>query len=168
MYSYPANALRGDYFRAVTGVAVCAAPLVVGIDNRVTMAVLLTIAALFALFGVRTLLRNLRQVEVSDRGIRTVGPGGKGIAWSELTGLSVAYFSTWRSRGNGWMELRLDGAGNRLRLESSLDGFEDLARLAATKAASRGIQLNEATVRNLDALGARVVPMSTRPAGSMS
>ena len=160
MYSYPANALRGDYFRAVTGVAVCAAPLVVGIDNRVTMAVLLTIAALFALFGVRTLLRNLRQVEVSDRGIRTVGPGGKGIAWSELTGLSVAYFSTWRSRGNGWMELRLDGG--------YLDKRLPVIVLAATKAASRGIQLNEATVRNLDALGARVVPMSTRPAGSMS
>lgn len=164
-YTYPTIALRGDYFRAATGVILCAVPLAVGVDNPVTAAVLAGIAALFATFGVRTLLRNLRQVEVSEHGIRVVGPGGKDIAWSELSGLSVAYFSTWRSRGNGWMELRLDGAGNRLRLESNLEGFETVARHAAAEAASRGIEMNDATLRNLSTLGAAVTPMSTRTAG---
>lgn len=164
-FFYPVIALRGDYVRAVTGVVLCSVPLAVGVDNVVTMTVLLAIAAVFALFGLRTLMRNLRQIEISEEGIRVVGPGGRGFAWSELTGLSLAYFSTWRSRGNGWMELRLDGGGHRLRVESNLDGFETVARRAAAEASTRGIEMNDATLRNLNALGASAAPISMEATG---
>jgi hypothetical protein len=156
-FFYPKNALRGDYLRAVTGIVLCLVPVIVGIDNAITSSVLSAIAAIFALFGVRTFLRNVCPLEVSDEGIRVVGPGGRGFTWSELSGLSLVYFSTWRSRDNGWMELRLEGGGNRLRMESSLEGFEKVACRAATEASSRGISMTETTRRNLNALGAPAV-----------
>src|SRR5205823_5116471 len=78
------------------------------------------------------------------------------IRWDELDRMRLAYYSTRRDRRSGWMQLDL-GAGNaRVRLDSRIEGFDQVVRHAAEVAVARGIALNDATVSNLKALGIRL------------
>ncbi len=68
--------------------------------------------------------------------------------------MKLAYYSTRRDRRGGWMQLELgarrrQGAGSTAGLPGSI-GW---CRRAAEVAAMRGIELNEATLANLEALG---------------
>ena len=51
------------------------------------------------------------------------------------------------------MELSLRAAGRRIRVESGLEGFMDIARRAKDAACARGIGLDRSTIANLRALG---------------
>ena len=51
------------------------------------------------------------------------------------------------------MQLTLKSKGTRLCLESTLDGFEQIAELAARAAQRNGITMSPSTQENLRALG---------------
>ena len=51
------------------------------------------------------------------------------------------------------MQLILGGAGKRLKIESTLEGFEQVVALAARQAGARRLELSPTTVENLRALG---------------
>lgn len=153
IHGYPMSALRGDYFRAVTGMAIGLTPLAIGVRGVVPVSLLAAITALFFVFGLRTAIRHLRRVSVSDDGIAVSGPGGARVGWNEISGMSLAYFSTWRAQDKGWMQLRLEGRRGKMRLESTLDGFEEISRLAANAAQRNGVAFSGATVQNLGAMG---------------
>ena len=78
------------------------------------------------------------------------------IAWDRLDRMKLAFYSTRRDRKSGWMQLQLGAGGARLSLDSRLDGFDRLVRHAAIAADARGLELSQATVANLQALGIRV------------
>jgi hypothetical protein len=54
------------------------------------------------------------------------------------------------------MQLRLAGNGGTLRIESTLDGFDVIARKAIRAAAANGIELGRTTRANLRLLGLAV------------
>jgi hypothetical protein len=70
--------------------------------------------------------------------------------------MRLAYYSTRRDRRSGWMQLDLGAGGQRLRLDSRIDGFDRVVHHAAMVAAARCLELNEATAANLQALGIRL------------
>ena len=115
--------------------------------------VLGAIAALFAFFGIRTLLRQLTRVELTETGVRTAGPLGNAIAWDELKSVELRYYSTRRDQERGWLQLKLRSARARLAFDSSLTDFVVLARRAVAEAQTRGQALGPSTLSNLEMIG---------------
>jgi hypothetical protein len=155
-HAYPASAMVGDYLRAAAGL-VPSGLLLVAMPVGTTAAVVLGgFAAIFALFGLRTALRHGTSLEMTETELRAHGPWRSTIEWAKLDHMRLAYYSTRRDRRSGWMQLDLGAGGQRLRLDSRIDGFDRVVHHAAMVAAARGLELSEATAANLQALGIRL------------
>lgn len=153
---YPASAMVGDYLRAAAGLVPAGVLLTTVQVGSVAATVLGGFAAIFAIFGVRTVLRHGTSVEMNDTELRAHGISQQTIAWADLDRMKLAYYSTRRDRRSGWMQLELRAGAGRLKLDSRLAGFDQVVRRAAGAAADRGLDLNEATVANLQAIGVRL------------
>jgi hypothetical protein len=151
-FTYPKSALFADYARAAAGLIFVGLVILLPLHWAVAVA-FVTIAALLASLGVRTAIRHASRIELSDDGIALRGPIDRVIAWSELNGLALRYFSMRRDRKHGWMELRLQGGGRRLGIESQIQGFNEIVERAADAAGKRGLALDAATETNLAAMG---------------
>jgi len=154
-HRYAVSSLIFDYLRAGVGLAMTAGPLLFADPSATAAYVLAALALLFAIYGGRTVARQMTTIEHTASGLQRQRPGYADLAWSELAGVSLRYYSTRRDRRKGWMQLRLRGAANqRIHIDSTLGGFEEIAVAAARAARARGIELDEATRGNLAALGA--------------
>lgn len=155
-HSYPASAMIGDYLRAAAGLVPAGALFATVSVGAVSATMLGGLAAIFAVFGLRTVLRHGTSLEMTEAELRARGVWRRTIAWAELDRMKLAYYSTRRDRKSGWMQLELGARGTRVSLDSRIAGFDRLVRRAAAMAAARGIALSEATVANLEALGVRL------------
>lgn len=152
-FTYPPKALMADYGSAAAGLPCAVLVLSVPMHWAVTTG-FGVLAAILLGFGVRTLLRQLSRIELSDTGIARTGPLPRRITWNELSRFRLRYFATRRDRKRGWMELTLAGPHATLSIESQIDGFETIVERAARAAAPLGI--DQASVANLAALGIAV------------
>ena len=153
-YRYPATTLLPDYLRVAFGVAITAVPLL-ALDVARGVAVLLAgLALLFLWFGVRTAMRHLSWVELSPAEIVLCGPIRRRLPWQEIRRVQLAYYAPRRARQDGWLQLTLRGPNGRaIRVDSTLDGFDDVLRRATGAAARNELPLDPATEANLAALG---------------
>ena len=152
-YSYPTSAMCGDYLRAAAGFVPPAAILVTLPVGMVAAIVLAGFAALFAVFGARTLFRHRTRFEMTRSALLASGLYRTSIAWCELDSMTLAYYSTRRDRRDGWMQLELRSGLKKIRLDSRIDGFGELVSKSADAARDRGLTLNAATLANLAAIG---------------
>jgi hypothetical protein len=153
---YPASAMVGDYLRAAAGLVPAGVLFATVPIGAVAATVLGVFAAIFGVFGLRTVLRHGTSLEMTDSEVRTHGVSHRTIRWAELDRMKLAYYSTRRDRRAGWMQLELGAAGAKVQLDSRIAGFDRVVRRAAEAAAARGITLNEATAANLESLGIRL------------
>lgn len=153
---YPTSAMAGDYLRAAAGLVPTGVLLATVPVSSTAAIVLGSFAAIFAVFGVRTLVRHGTRIEMTGAELRTIGLRRQVILWTELDRMRLAYYSTRKDRHAGWMQLELGAGRFRLRLDSRIDGFDEVVRRAAIAASARGVALNEATTANLEALGVKV------------
>jgi hypothetical protein len=149
-FAYPRLVLLADYARASTGLLFAAAIVFLPLHWALAITFAIIAALLFA-FGLRTYLRQLSRIEISDTGIAVAGPLPRRVDWAELAGFRLRYFSMRRDRKRGWMELTLRGRTGTLSIESQIDGFGEIVERAA-RAAAR-LELDEASLVNLAALG---------------
>lgn len=161
LFRYRANAVRGDYVRAAFGFVLTAGPLAAVDAGTVGTAVLGGLALLFLLFGARTGLRHLSRYRFDENGIAVDGPIEKRLAWRDVASVGLSYYTTRKSGGEGWMQLKLKGGKVTLRIESTLDGFTEIVNRAYREAAERGIDMDRATMSNMKALG--ITPRSNPP-----
>jgi hypothetical protein len=155
-FGYPTSAMLGDYLRAAAGLGPILLIFGTVSVGGVAATVLGVFAAIFGVFAIRTALRHCTSLEISDGALRATGLRSVTIPWRDLDRMRLAYYSTRRDRNSGWMQMQLGAGRARLSLDSRLEGFDRLARHAASVAAERGIELSEATCANLQALGIRV------------
>lgn len=153
-FRYPVKALALDSAGSATGFTLCAGLLVAASPAPVAAGFMAAAAALFLVYLARTVCRQLTQIELDETGIRARGPMGVEIRWENLRSMQLAYYSTRADREEGWMQLRLRGAGRVMRVDSDLDGFADLVRAAAAEASRRDLALDAASLANLQSLGA--------------
>jgi len=152
-YAYPTSAMYGDYLRAAAGFVPTAAILTTMPVGVVAATVLSGFGAIFAVFGVRTLVRHGTRFDLTESALRASGLRRTSIAWAELDRMTLAYYSTRRDRRDGWMQLELRSGRKKVRLDSRIEGFAELVGKSASAAKSRGLTLNAATLSNLATLG---------------
>jgi hypothetical protein len=152
-HAYPASAMIGDYLRAGAGFFPAVSILACASLGPVAIGIVAAVAALFALFGLRTALRHATRLEATETGLSASGPWPTTIRWAELDRIKLAYYSTRRDRSDGWMQLDLRAGGASLRLDNRLDGFNYLVERSAVAAAARGVEISATTAANLRALG---------------
>jgi hypothetical protein len=145
--------MYGDYLRAAAGFVPTAAILTTMPVGMVTASVLSSFGAIFAAFGVRTLVRHGTRFSLTEAALRSSGLRRTSIAWAELDRMTLAYYSTRRDRRDGWMQLELRSGRKKVCLDSRIEGFTELVGKSASAAKSRGLTLNAATLANLAALG---------------
>ena len=154
---YPREALWADYIRAASGVVLCGLPLLLIEVNHWVALVLAAGLVLFALFLVRTALRQMTRYVLGPDTLAADGPAGSLVEWARLDRMKLAYYSTKRDRSGGWMQLAVGSAGARLvKVDSSLDGFYDIVERAAQAAEARDVELSRATRVNLRSMGITV------------
>ena len=152
MHRYPPSSMVSDHVRAGAGLLFTLGPIMALNLPPVSLGILVAMAALFAVFALQTLRRHGRWIEVTTEFI-AVHPGGPRLTWGEVTGVSLAYFSTWRDGDKGWMELKLDAGRRTLRIDSRLTGFVEIARQAADAIDGKQLVIDPATARNMTVLG---------------
>ena len=157
LYRYPVRSLIGDYIRSAVGLAVGIGALVSTPPHPVILIVFGGLTVLFLVFGLRTVERQILKVAVTGEAIRNSGFGTRAVNWDALERLKLSYFGTRRQRKSegrgGFMVLTLRGSGTTIRLESSIEGFEEIARRAARAARENGISLDPSSAGNLLDLG---------------
>ena len=157
-YRYPIASLVPDGLRALVGLAFTGLPLaMLPVASWFSM-VLAAGVVLFGVFGVLTALRARTEVRVDDDGIET-SPGRGRLRWAGLQSVKLRYFAVRRERERkrgqgqrrGWMQLVLKGDHRVVRIDSRLDGFDDVLRRAA--AAAAGLPLDPVTRSNFEVAG---------------
>jgi hypothetical protein len=158
-HKYPVRELAGDYIRTSVGLILTAGPLFLVELIDVLKVILFLLSIIFLIFGFRTMIRQTTTVMLCDKGIRTEVGFGSGllpnrtIKWPDLSKMRLRYFSTRRDREAGWMQLQLAGSGEKLAIDSAVDGFENVVAKALKIASANGLPQDAATTNNLQAMG---------------
>lgn len=152
-HAYPTSAMLGDYLRAAAGFVPVTAVLAILPVTATAGIVLGGFASLFALFGVRTMLRHGSRLEMTESALSATGLFPASIVWEELDRMRLSYYSTRRDRRHGWMQLELRSGSSSINLDSRIEGFSELVEKSARAAQRRGLSLDAATVANLAVLG---------------
>ncbi len=157
---YPLRVLRASYLRAAVGVGMMTALMVTGQPGVTGAVVLIGLAALFLVYGLRTALRHATRYGFDDRGVFAIGPVSRAIEWGDVVNVKLSYYTTKRDGyttkrdgTSGWWQLDIKGRDSRMRIDSTLDGFGAIAERAVREARARGVELSPTTVENLGSLG---------------
>ena len=154
---YPTGILWADYSRALTGVVLCGAPLLLVDVNRWLGLCLGVGLILFALYGVRTAMRQKTRYTLEADKLCAEGVSRSVVEWARLDRLKLNYYSTKRDRSDGWMQLSAGSVGGRLvKIDSSLDGFHDIVERAAHAAEAADVEMSDSTRVNLRSMGIMV------------
>lgn len=151
-HRYPRRIIVLDYTRAGVGTVLTLGPLTAIPTASIAGFVLSLLSILFIFFAARTWVRSRTVAQLSEEGLAVTAMGYNAISWQDVASLELRYFATKRDRSQGWMQLTLKSAGTTLRLESTLEGFENITRAAAGAASERKLPLSTSTLENLRAL----------------
>jgi hypothetical protein len=170
-YRYPRRVILADCLRALLGLVCTVVPLVAAGGQPLATVIFGALAALFAVFAARTAIRQATRIVVSEHGIErlaisTFGLGRVTVPWERIADVKVRYFSTRRDRERGWMQLAVRGGTGRIAVDSTIDGFDEIARRAALAARANGVELSATTLDNLAALGLRLDAADNRVTGA--
>ena len=152
-HRYPARTVLIDYLYSGGGLLFTLGPLAGAALTGPAAWFFGALAALFAVYGVRTVLRHRTRLRVSEEGVAVEGLVRRHLPWEGLTRCTLGYYSIRRNREGGWMQLTLKSRRRSLRIDSQIEGFEPIVRRAVHAAAGRGITLDHTTAENLRALG---------------
>lgn len=159
---YPGNRLTGDWLRTLCGLGIGFGMLLFTPLTWWTLLVFGPVALLFLYFGRRTLEKQLQRVALSDQGLWVRDLGERVLPWPDLQRVRLRFYGSRRQhqrlksgdpQTGGFMELTLQAAGQRVKLESSLEGFALIAWRAARAARESGVPLDPASAGNLLDIG---------------
>jgi hypothetical protein len=163
-FRYPTRALRGDYLRAGLGLVLTIGPALAVPRGSYALYVLIPIACVFFAFALRTWQRQQSRVVVDLQGISLFSPRRVSLPWANVRAVHLSYYSLKSDRTGGWMQLTLKGSDPQrrdtvraIRIDSTLDGFEQVARRVARVVEENGVTLNDITRANFASLGIDLV-----------
>lgn len=152
-YRYPVRALRAGYALGAAGALGATALLTFAQPAPAVRWVIGVIGLLFLVYFARIAVRQRSRIELDATEIGVRGPLGIAIRWDDVRAVRLNYYSTRQDRSGGWMEFVLDGPRRSIRIESTLEGFIEVVGNAVREVRQRGLDLDERTRVNLNALG---------------
>lgn len=152
-HRYPQKALYADYGRSAIGTIVTGIPIVAADLSLVPGLLIGCLVLLFLVYGLRTARRHLTVIDVSETGVRELGPLGRAIPWEDMREVQLRYYSTRRDRKDGWLQLKVVGGGGKIGIDSNLEGFDAVVRHVVEAADRQRLELSETTRDNLQGLG---------------
>jgi len=162
---YPFSALAWDYARGIAGILVGLVILVTNEWHNQLVWLFVGLTALFVIYTMMTLAKNLARFRVSEEGIECGAFRKRTIRWGELSELVLRFYPTSRNRKKGWMTLTLKAApltsaaertragATKIEIDSTLPGFSEIASRAAYAAKENKLTVDRVTADNLAALG---------------
>lgn len=165
-YRYPPRRLLADYLRAGVGAAFCLLVLLAAEPVPALTWIFGALAAIFLLFGLHTARLHMTRVALDEGGIYTKHMVTSGLSWEQLERLRLRYFGSRRQRKQargGALELTLWGGGQKMKFDSQVEGFRDIAWHALQAARARDLAIDEATADNLLSLGLNPESHTPRP-----
>lgn len=151
IHRYPARTLLADYGRGAVGAGISGTFWALSPVALYSMVLFGGLTALFLLFVLRTALRQRLRIVTDAAGIGIAGRAP--LAWRELEDMRLRYYAPRRNKGTGWMTLKLRAGGRTLALDSTLEGFDDIAARANQAAVANRLDLGDVTLTNVAALG---------------
>lgn len=164
VYRYSAHVLRGDYFRTLAGLLLFGAIALVNTDRPWALMISGSLTLLFLLYGIRTFWRQGLTLSVDPEGLtlRQSWPclmHEQKMAWPDVRTVKLRYYASRRKKTlrpeEGLITLAIRGAKARIHLESSLNGFIELALTVARQSEEYRQILDSVTLENFTALGYR-------------
>jgi hypothetical protein len=168
VYRYAPTTIAAAYARSVFGLAVTLGPLVALQPASWLGVVLVLGAALFLIYAAKSVARHSTRVVVDAAGIRTEGLFGVTIGWDALRAVEMNYYTTRSDGSGGWIELLVRGSGGLIRIESSLEGFTQIAARVAQEAIKRNRPLDDRARTHMRALGITLVEEESGDTDSFS
>jgi hypothetical protein len=153
VHAYPPGTAVADGARALTGAGLAAVALAVPGATAATLLIAAPIAVLFAAWGIIILGRHLSTVQIDHHGITVLKLWPRTIAWHDLEGYRLRYYSTRRDRSRGWLELTVSSCRLRISIDSRIAGFETVLHAVVRAARAHGVGADAATLANLQACG---------------
>jgi hypothetical protein len=150
---YPLSSLYGDYVRAAIGVLFFGTPLYFVKDSPILSTILAGILLVFIGFAAKVALRQMTIIKTDDEGIIANGPLGRQIAWRDINKVALKFYSTRRDKNEGWMQLTLFSKAEKMTLESSLNGFNDIANNVVQAGFRNNAEMDETTMENIASMG---------------
>lgn len=152
-HRYDRKTLYWDVARGAVGLGVSLMFLSAAPDVILVLVIFGGLSLLFGVYLLRTYLRILSVVEIDAQGLRVSGPVSKEIEWAALDGLNLRFFATSRARKQtGWMEMTVRAGSKKISIESSLEGFNEVAHHCSLVAERNGVELSETTRENLNGI----------------
>ena len=153
IHRYPVPSLLSDSLRAVFGITVTLGPLF-SLNVALPAALILGgLGLIFLTFAFKLVQQSLSSIELSSEGIARHGLVAQKITWPNVTSFKLAHYGAPRKPSSGWYQLMLRGSGGILRVDSTINGFEDIVASAVEAARKSGLILDPATAENLRVLG---------------
>jgi hypothetical protein len=149
-HGWSTRSLAGDYLRAGAGFAVTFPPLLFVEWTPAVIIILGGLSGLFLWLGVRTFGRQRTRLSVDQD---TITRGRQKISWAQLQEVKLRRYGARKKKGSGYFELLLAGPGGRIKIDSEISDFLDLARHTHEVAHDNHITLDEHSRANFSALG---------------
>ena len=130
-YRYPLRAIAADYARGLGGITATGGSLWLLAPSGAIAWVLAACMVLFLVYFARAVVRHLTRIELTEAGITARGPFGGAVPWDELRSMKLNYYTTKSDRAGGWMQLDLSTGDRSVSVDSRLNGFAEIARIAA-------------------------------------
>lgn len=150
-YRYPRRMLLFDGLRAGVGILITLGPLLFLTVSRSLAMALGVVGLIFLWFGFRVLAQCMVSIVPSADGLSIRGLRQRFLGWEDLKGLKLAYYAPIRRRNAGWYQLTLMGKEGAIKLDSTMDGFDDLLRSALAAATHANLVYDPSTRENLAA-----------------
>ncbi|MFM9844375.1 MAG: hypothetical protein ACKVOI_15550 [Dongiaceae bacterium] len=153
IHRYLPQKLLPDYLRGAAGLAICAGLCALAPNVTAVLFIFGALGLLFGLFMLQTAQKQMLTLEVTEDGIGKGTNSAATKAWHDLRDLRLRYYAMRRNKPGGWMALRLDFPGQRIGIDSNIEGFEEIVARAARAARDRRLEMDDTTRANLAAMG---------------
>jgi hypothetical protein len=153
IHRYLPQKLLPDYLRGAAGLATCAGLCALAPNVTAVLVIFGALALLFGLFMLQTVQKQMLMLEMTEDRIGKGSGSASAKAWGELQALRLRYYALRRNKPGGWMALRLDFPGQRIGIDSNIEGFDEIVARAARAARDRRLELDDTTRANLAAIG---------------
>ena len=151
---YERKDLVFDYLRSGVGTLLVGTPVVFANVGLYLWLFLAAIVLIFLVYGLRTFNRQMTVVYFNEQEI-TVRSfiGTDTLAWEQMDVVNLRYFSTRRDQQDGWMHLILGYQGKKIRIDSGLEDFNEIAGLVYKHGLKNQVTFKDHTISNFAALG---------------